>query len=490
MKKVIALLLALVLLLGMAACGNPGESQNPNQNQNQDNQIVNLVFAYPIFFNDPQDLQEVQDAMNAITADAIGVTVELKPMSFGNYIVQSNMMLTGNEDLDLFLCFDDSTFHQYASRGQLLDITDLVAQKADLDAHIDRLGTRECFYINGKMYGYPSGQYYGSGLGLFIRADYAAALDIDTEKEYTLRELGDVFEQLKTNFPNVAPLAPLSASSYAVDWVNFLNCEFDDYGLLSEDGTSYENYFASEQYKEVLEIAREWNQKGYFINDPDTNQNDHMLLAFSGMAASYFMANPVNNLSNEFVCLNIDYTPIVTTSIYQTAVLAVPSYSEKGEAVMKYLNFCATHPEVANLYMYGIEGKHYVVTDEENGLINYPAGMNPMILTYAPTSFMEFSQGVYWYNTGGIEDYEGTREAYYARMVPSKVLGFTFNTEGLQNEITAVTSVLAKYRRSLENGTVDYNEYLPQMLAELENAGYGTILAEKNRQLTEWLARK
>lgn len=508
MKKAIAFLLSMLLLLSFAACGSSnsntpaaegetvqaaetGEtSAQAAAEESAAGEVEKIVFAYPIFFDDPKDLQEVQDAMNAITEKEIGIGVELKPMSFGTYIVQSNMMLTANEDLDLFLCFNDSTFSQYASKGQLLDLTDLVPQYSNLDAHIEKLGARECFFIDGKMYGYPSASYYGSSLGLYIRADYAAELDVDLNKSYTLDELGDVFEQLKTKFPNMAPLAPLTGSTYAADWVDFLNYEYDDYGLLSEDGTSYENYFASEPYKEVLEVARDWYQKGYFINDPDTNQDDQMTLVFSGMAASYIMANSVNNIANNFVVLPIDYTPSVTTSTYQTAILAIPAYSQKGDTVLRYLDYCAAHPEVANLYMYGIEGKHYVVIDEENGLIDYPEGMTAMNNGYATTSFMEFADGIYWFNTGRLENYEEAREAYYARMVPSKVLGFSFNTESLKNEMTAVTSVLAKYRTSLENGTIAYEEYLPQMLEELSNAGYDTILAERNRQLTEWLGNQ
>ncbi len=497
MKRAIALLLSVVFLLSFAACGKsddtpavqtePAETTEAAAGGTETGTVEKIVFAYPIFYDDPRDLQEVQDAMNAITEAEIGIGVELKPMSFGSYIVQSNMMLTANEDLDLFLCFNDATFSQYASKGQLLDLTELVPQYENLDAHIEKLGARQCFFIDGKMYGYPSSTYYGSSLGLYIREDYAAAIDIDPDKAYSMEELGDVFAQLKEKFPNMAPLAPLTGSTYAADWVDFLNRESDDYGLLSEDGTAYENYFASEPYKEVLSTARDWYEKGYFINDPDTNQDDFMTLVYSGMAASFIMANSVNNLFGGFVVLPIDYTPIVTTTTYQTAILAVPSYSQKGETVLRYLDYCASHPEVANLYMYGIEGKHYVVTDEEHGLIDYPEGMSAMNNGYGTTSFMEFADGIYWFNTGKLENYEEARDAYYARMVPSKVLGFSFNTESLKNEMTAVTSVLAKYRTSLENGTIAYEDYLPQMLEELSNAGYDTILAERNRQLTEWL---
>ena len=42
---------------------------------------------------------------------------------------------------------------------------------------------------------------------------------------------------------------------------------------------------------------------------------------------------------------------------------------------MQVLNEMYSNPDVANLLIYGIEGKYYEFVDKEKGLIDYPEGV-------------------------------------------------------------------------------------------------------------------
>ena len=49
---------------------------------------------------------------------------------------------------------------------------------------------------------------------------------------------------------------------------------------------------------------------------------------------------------------------------------------------MKFLEKMYIDPEVANLLAWGIEGKHYQIIDEENGIIDYPEGVDASNIGY------------------------------------------------------------------------------------------------------------
>ena len=72
--------------------------------------------------------------------------------------------------------------------------------------------------------------------------------------------------------------------------------------------------------------------------------------------------------------------------------------------------------------------------------------------------------------------------------VKSKAFGFSYNTEPVSSELAALKNVQEKYRNSLETGSVDPEEYLPMYEEDLKKAGLDKLIAEKQKQLDEWLA--
>ena len=57
----------------------------------------------------------------------------------------------------------------------------------------------------------------------------------------------------------------------------------------------------------------------------------------------------------------------------------------------------------------------------------------------------------------------------------------------VQNEVTACANVTAKYGPALQCGSLDPETTIPKFLDELKAAGADTIIAEKQRQLDDWL---
>jgi len=66
--------------------------------------IEKVVYAYATFNNIPTEetLTTVEEAINAITRDKIGVEVELKPIVIWDYSSTVSLALQGGEQIDVF----------------------------------------------------------------------------------------------------------------------------------------------------------------------------------------------------------------------------------------------------------------------------------------------------------------------------------------------------------------------------------------------------
>lgn len=68
-------------------------------------------------------------------------------------------------------------------------------------------------------------------------------------------------------------------------------------------------------------------------------------------------------------------------------------------------------------------------------------------------------------------------------------MGFSWDSSSVQNQVTAVNNVISQYNAALRWGAMDPSN-IDQFNADLEAAGINEIVAEKQRQLDEFLATK
>ena len=71
----------------------------------------------------------------------------------------------------------------------------------------------------------------------------------------------------------------------------------------------------------------------------------------------------------------------------------------------------------------------------------------------------------------------------------SKAIGFLFDTANIKTEYASINNVIAQFKNSMENGAMDPDKNLPQFISKLKAAGIDKIVAEKQKQLDEWVAK-
>ena len=465
-------------------------SESPDNAKGKDGEADHIVMVYPC--ETPADQQLVIDAVNEITKELIGVTVEAIPINFSNYANQLNLMLTSNEQIDLF-AVQASQFANFATSGHLLDIGGLLESEGQ--GIIDAIGTTylEAGKINGVQYAVTTNRDLAKGYGFGIVNEIAERNNIDVDAIKTLDDMTEALAIIKENEPDIVPFVadvsmPPSLRMSNVDQLG------DTYGVLMNKGENLEvvNYFETQEYKDLIHTFRDWYEKGYLSEDHITSNANYTEAIKAGMGFSYIQTTKPGIDKEESSKVGKDITVVTiidefaTTTAPQTLQWAIANKTQYPESTMRFLNLLYTNADIMNLFAWGIEGVHYQVL--EDGQIDYPDGVD------AGSSGYNLRRGWAFGNQFLTYIWEGDSPSLWEDMgafnknAPvSKAFGFTFDTSKVQTEYAAVTNVVNEYRAALEFGLLDnQDEALEEYNARLMEAGLDKIIAEKQRQLDEW----
>ena len=123
-----------------------------------DGDYEQVTYAYSTFNNIPteEDLDVVEEEINKITREKIGVEVELMPIASSAYGQQVSLAMQGGEQLDLFHTGSGLELSTCLANHQLYDITDIVKEHAA--GAIDAVGEdfMKTEVVGGKVYGIPA----------------------------------------------------------------------------------------------------------------------------------------------------------------------------------------------------------------------------------------------------------------------------------------------------------------------------------------------
>ena len=518
-KRMLAAALAAVMTASMlAGCGSSNDSGNKDANAGNtanattDNsgdasngEIEHIIMTYLTVGMTPQDLGKVQDAVNEISREKIGVEVEFKdvaiPDTFSNY----SLWIGSGEQIDLMqIAFQG--INNYVNSGQLLALDDMLDTDASyLKGLSEEFPITDGAVINGATYGIqPVSPTYGFRGGIVAREDYFNETGETLKDEYTWDEVTNILEKIKENHPECYPYCALGSGvgSTATNYGFF--AEMDNCGataasgsLLSSDSTTIENVFATEGYKNYVLMMRDWYEKGLIMPDAATTDAITSELMSSNKCVAYSMnVQPIQTVGTEAsygwksVALNVTdgYYPSISASAgtYWT----VPITSAHPDAAMKFLNLMYEDQDVADLLKSGIEGEHYVKTDKDY-VIAYPDGVDSSNPPYSQPLGL-FGDRRYELSFGegaSVEENEAWTENNKKKEY--KDFGYNYDTSAMTNQLIAVNTVLDQYLPSLETGSVEnVEDVYNQFIAALESAGINDIIADNQAQFDAWLAQQ
>lgn len=501
-KKRFTGITAIVLMLSLllTACGNSTDKSagtnsavKPSNSSSGTSNDAPYELTYAVMATGPvNDAELVAEEISKITKLKINATVKLLFIGSAQWAQQTNLMLSGNEKLDLLMT--NAFINHYTgqvSKKQIIPLDDLLAKYGQGIQEVLDKEVLDATRIGGKLYGIPSVRSFSVAFGFVARQDLIEKYQIDISKVKEWADLEQVFKTIKEKEPKMSPVT----KGVMTPAIAMINDKFDMLGDsigvvdIRNNDLKVINLFETKDYIDSITMARKWYKAGYIQKDIATTQEEGNNVVKAGQAFGMFgTVQPGGDASSTQATgkpiISIQMTqPITQTYNASGFMTSIGINSGNPEKTMQFLNLLYTDKEIMNLLANGIEGKHYV--KKVDNMIGFPEG--------TPTyMFNNWQQG----NNALTYIWEGTDPQLWEKMkqfdasaIKSNSYGFSFDTTPVKTEIAAVNNVVNQYRNGLETGTVDPSK-LEDFNSKLKAAGLTEIIAEKQKQLDEWAAAK
>jgi len=506
-KKLIMLMICAALVASLFGCGkkqtDSDNKTDPKQTEQkgsedtgkdlskQDPYVVRIVVADE---GTPEACEAVAEAANKITVPKYNTSIEIVRYGFGEWEDQVQLMLASGEKLDLMasLWLSVSTA---ANNGQIIPLDDLLAEYGKDILNDISAEDWACSTVDGKIYGVRNNKELAAGYGIAMLTEVLETIDFDFSKVKSEADLTDLFVKVKEKYPDMYPIcSDFGTMGYylaAVDWLG------RDFGVLENaltSETTVVNWWTCDTYKKIVETRHYWVENGLMMPDPTINSETAANLISAGKAFSYFtdikpgVEGQWERSTGKDITV-VDIVPAFSTSSNLNNLWYIPYTCEKPERAMQILNEMYTNPDLANIFIYGVEGVHYKFVDKEKGVIDYADNLDSK-MSYAIDPWMWPNELIsYKWVTDGPTIWDETIE-FNKNAVQSPAKGFVWDSTQLQNELAACNAVIEKYKNGLDTGELDPAEIFPKLEEEFIAAGIQKILDEKQRQLDEWLASR
>jgi len=540
MKRIVAMILALLMVLSLAACGGSDTKDTSKETTKateatkkaddetkatepagelskyeqyiadakakaaESGKYEKVTFTYYNWFGVFPGQQRIVDAINEIAHEEIGIDIDFKMTGFTDYRTAVPLALSAGEDIGWFggnaigytqsindgYCYDleeNNVIYDYAP-----DVVELIGSEF-LDA---------C-KVGGTLFGICPMKDIAITYGaLMIGKEYLDGIGYeyveDPEKQEVLGvtwdEIDNIFAQLHAKYPDINVWTP--ATNWFTQGSKIDPIGGDSYGVLEDPINSLEvtNLFGCDEWNERLAMVRKWNELGYLAKDAMTETLGMNSLIKGGTAmAMLSQAKPgyksqiSGECGREMIVFRMG-DDIVKASGAASVISCLAYNVENVEAHLIAMNFFYTNAEAMQLLCWGQEGKEYKYT--EDGHVTFADGVD--------------SGNSEWYHTcnwalpnqylstpwvGDPLDLGAKTMEFNAKAGRSKAMGFTFDNSDYSAEYTAINNKYQEYYKGLLLGFVDPTEGTKEMNDELVANGLNEYIEAKRTALNEWAAK-
>lgn len=478
---------------------NLSQTTNNQQTNNKEAQTEERLEPYElvvVFPSAPQaDEQLVEEAINEYLKDKINATVDLRPIDWGPWNDQRNLMIGSKEKVDIYFTAQWTNHAVNVAKGAFMELGDLLESHGQGILETLDPAFLEGSKINGKNYGIPTNKELAAQGGILYRKDIAEQLGLDMSSVKSIADLEPIFKKVKEE-TDMTPIFFKEGETFATHYMSNLdflgNTDVD--GVILKDGTetTVKSKLEVDRYLEIIDLTRDFFLKGYINQDAATTQTFGTDALKSGQYFSIPVSlkpgkdketEPAAGLQGKLGQVAINEAT-VSTGETAGAMLAISTTSEDPERAMMFINLLHTDKKLVNLLVFGIEGTHYT----RNGEI---ISATDQTGNYAPNIAWEFGNQFlnYVWDTEAPDKWEQFKSFNEGAKL-SPALGFTFDAEPIKTEAAALLNVKRSYDAALETGSVDPDEIIPEYLESMKAAGLDKAIQTKQEQLDAFLETK
>lgn len=522
MKKLMAILLAASLLVGtMSGCGGGGDSsaedsdggssQTTEESGGAENgetadtgETYEIVMTWMNFGSGaPEGMPDVEAAINEIVGPELGVSISLLPVSASTMASEQTLMISAGDKLDLVI----SDIPTMVNNGSIIALDDLYEQYGtNLSSKFSEL-VQAGGYYGDTLYAIPQNYVMGQDYGFEGRKDIFDKYGFAPEegKRYTLEELEAMFDVIKEGegdnfyiFANITSTANLfqymwpyhALTTTASTGALMFDYDQDDWSQF----TTFENLYASDEYREYAELMYKWAQKGFISPDAGSNMDATETLMKSGnyLGQIYFITgDAVANFKSN---TGYDIVAFPTQLPYSTGNTgikwSITSTCENPEKTFQFLDYLYGDNDIDNMLQFGLEGVDYQVleSNEYGTVIDFPEGMDSTTVPYFQVAGI-YGDRLSWFikYPNDIMLNHDLKEFQESVTLKSPAIGYTFISDEYQTDITAIDAVVNQYQGIITSGAIDPEIELEEFNNALEAAGIDRVIQGNQEQFDAWL---
>lgn len=497
MKKLLAMILALAMILSMAACGSSGKGgKTENEAGKLDTSKEVEVVMY--FISDRPAGQDIIDEnMNKIFKEKLNCTLKVNWIPWSDFKNTYDLLLSSGEPVDLIYCAGWLGYTQLAQQGAFKDLDTLWPTYAPENFAKATAEAKDQTKVDGKMYCIPTlwATYYGQGP--IWRTDILEGTELEGMTIDSFEKIEEYCDFCKANYPEILPIEMNSnGSNYDEMWGRAL-------GLLrmgifyydpAEEHPTLKTFTELESSKEFFETMARWNEKGFYsksclsdtAGDSDVKKGTAFIKCHN--VDTYQGYQQKTNLgASEYQWDFYDISKYGAHLPFTQDAVCVPSGSKNPERAIALWNLITTDQEAYDAFYYGIEGTSYKLNDDGSvTMLDTDTYSTSGMWTVRTTGLTRESEG----NPQAWSDWHEKWEKMIAENnIWEKYSSLTVNTEGLDTELANIDNVQAKYFAPLELGlnTNGVDAGIAEFNEKLQQAGVEKVREAYQKQLDAYV---
>lgn len=517
-RKILATLLVGAMALSLVGCGgSAGKAGKATTTVKSDGTIdtsQHVKVKFVVLGDKPTNgrLEEVLGKVNEKLKEKVNAELEIQYVVWADWQTQYNLLLaSGDSTIDLITTATDwLDAWPNVKKGSFLPLTEdmLKTYAPQTWSSVSPEHWNQCKY-NDKIYLIPEDNYTQyTNHGMFYRGDWAKAAGLGQINNFT--DLGKYFQYVKDNKKDCVPWdvsgTAANGNALAGGYINSntKNIGIDGipiglsalfYGKSKDDPyTLTSPYMEGNTFEDFAVMMQQWAKAGYWREDVlnyDGNSRDLMYAGQSGAdqhhSQTYYTGTrPIMDKKQPGSDLQMfpfsEPSKNLTKVVITHGALALGANSKNPERALMVYDLLRNDKEIYRLYNYGIEGKDYLVTDDnklarpegfdaaKDGLgTNFWCGRNDNLELTDSTWYAGRDDMIKNYNSYAIEYPYGQ---------------FIFDNSKVTTEIAAMADVCAKYVPKIAFGKVDDPKAeVAAFREELKTAGYQKVFDEIQSQL-------
>lgn len=530
-KKVLAtLLMSAVMATSVCVAAGCGGGSGAYNGPDADGDVVMAFLG----LSQQADMGKVEAAVSKYTNEKLGFGVKFDFIEVGQQDEKYNSRLVSGQQLDLLnISFGDPS--NFIKQKKVREIESLITEEntpnlkkiiSDNPSVLSRSADNVAYGLSNLSAMYAYGGTY------MVRKDVLEAVGLygEGDKKYvenekvTYEDLDYIFKTISENdevskpggikaYPcgNLAsddvvryfiPFDPVCSAVSAPVGVIMMN---DYQNKSAEEKKKIVNLYETDEYKEYTGWMKKWANAGYMHSDAanttstvaDNLRSGRFLGCFTDIDPQ-FAPEYTNDYGNHEQGKTFMQLTITDPYMYCGAAAVgwyVNYQSKMPKKAMKLLDLIWSDKYLVNLFMYGIEGTQYNFVEgyKEDGMIEEIAQGRA---NYTVGGFYGNQKDYYYIKVGNdAAAFKAQHDGIIAKRAEfetaalansSAALNFLYDSSKQTNRIKNVVNAINQYAGQLSVGKGDYDAFI----SKLKSVKINDVIADKQKQLDEWLAKK